>query len=201
MNSAKGVRPEAVIEACADSHARWLGTLASLTDDQATQPSRLPDWSRAHVITHLARKSDSHVWLFGGARVDEVRVQYPRPNMQQEDIEAGARRSASELRADLTGALERIERAFEDLPDDRWDRLGVVAPGERTMAEIVFRHLRDVEVHHVDVDMGYEPSNWPRVYVEGELARRLPRLTDRADHAELVAWLLGRGPAPTLGPW
>ena len=38
-------------------------------------------------------------------------------------------------------------------------------------------------------------------FVEGELARRLRALPDRADHAELLAWLLDRAPAPRLGPW
>ena len=69
------------------------------------------------------------------------------------------------------------------------------------MAEIVTHHLRDVEVHHVDLDLGYRPSDWPAKFVEGELAKRLRALPDRADHADLLAWLLGRAPAPELGPW
>jgi hypothetical protein len=38
--------------------------------------------------------------------------------------------------------------------------------------------------------------------VEAELIKRLRDLPDRADHADLLAWLLGRASAPTLvEPW
>jgi maleylpyruvate isomerase len=69
------------------------------------------------------------------------------------------------------------------------------------MTEIVGHHLRDVEVHHVDLDVGYSPADWPAELVAGELDRRLRGLPGRADPAELLAWLLDRGPAPGLGPW
>ncbi len=161
----------------------------------------LPGWSRGHVLTHVARKTDSFVWLLGGAYVGEVREQYPEPGMRERDIEAGARRSAAELHADVAAAFDRFETAFSVLPDDLWGWEGVVQPGKRTMAEMVFRHLRDVEVHHVDLGLGYAPSDWPAVYVEGELKRRLPALPDRAERCALVAWLLGRGDAPGLSGW
>jgi hypothetical protein len=74
--------------------------------------------------------------------------------------------------------------------------------GPRTMTEIVTHHLRSVEVHHVDLDIGYLVSSWPPIFVDGELAKRLRALPNRADHADLLAWLLGRATAPELlGPW
>ena len=54
----------------------------------------------------------------------------------------------------------------------------------------------------MDLDLGHRPSDWPAILVEGELAKRLPSLPERADHAGLLAWLIGRGQAPELiGPW
>ena len=46
--------------------------------------------------------------------------------------------------------------------------------GPRTMAEIIGHHLRNIEVHHVDLDIGHHPSDWPSILVEGELRKRLP---------------------------
>lgn len=194
-------RPDEHIAACVEGHRRLLATIATLTDDQAAAPSLLPNWSRAHVISHLARKTDSHVWLLGGAYVGEIRQQYPEPGMRERDIDAGARRSAAELREDVASAFLRFETAFDRLPNDLWGWEGIVQPGARSLAEIVFRHLRDVEVHHVDLGLGYTPSAWPAAYVEGELKRRLPGLPDRANRSSLVAWLLGRGEAPQLSGW
>jgi hypothetical protein len=62
-------------------------------------------------------------------------------------------------------------------------------------------HLPDVEVHHVDLRVGYEPGGWPAAFVDGELIRRLRGLPDQAEHADLLAWLLGRVPAPDLRAW
>jgi hypothetical protein len=54
----------------------------------------------------------------------------------------------------------------------------------------------------VDLDIGYPVSSWPPILVDGELAKRLRALPDRADRADLLAWLLGRATAPELvGPW
>lgn len=69
------------------------------------------------------------------------------------------------------------------------------------MIEFVERHLRDVFVHHVDLDSGYEPSDWPTAFVSRELPKRLHDLPDRAEPSALLAWLLGRTRAPGLGPW
>lgn len=62
------------------------------------------------------------------------------------------------------------------------------------MVEIVAHHLRNIEVHHVDLDIGYRPADWPSILNDGELPKRLQSLPDRADHAQILAWLLGRAP-------
>jgi uncharacterized protein (TIGR03083 family) len=96
--------------------------------------------------------------------------------MREADIEAGADRSAIELRDDLTTTCQRLEDAWRNLDDDRWTGTVVVTPGARPVRELVFRRLREVEVHHVDLDLGYTTSSWPPFYVEGELTRRLEKL-------------------------
>ena len=62
------------------------------------------------------------------------------------------------------------------------------------------RRLREVEVHHVDLGLGYEPSDWPEDYVAWELPMLLataPTRVHRTDDVRaLVAWLSGRWPVP-----
>lgn len=67
--------------------------------------------------------------------------------------------------------------------------------------------LREVEVHHVDLGLGYEPGDWPEDYVRWELPGFLEELPERlagpADERRLLAWLVGRTPWPDglqLGP-
>jgi maleylpyruvate isomerase len=195
------VRPVLLIDAVTDAHGRLVDRVGGLDDAQVRAPSRLPDWTRGHVLTHLARNADSHTWMFEGAAAGEVRRQYPRPGMRNLDIEAGAARGAAAQLQDLREACTRLEQAWHDLSDDAWDREGEVGPGPRSMHEILFRRWREVEVHHVDLDLGFGPADWPEAYVAAELERGLPRLTERADPAALLAWLLGRDTAPELSHW
>lgn len=195
------MRPQVEIDECRGGHRRLLVTVSSIPDSEFGAPSRVPGWSRAHVVAHLARNADSHVVLFEGAKLGEVRRQYPSPEAREADIEAGAGRSPAWLREDLERACADLEKAWEDLPDDRWSAEVIVTPGGRPATALVFRRLREVEVHHADLNAGYDASDWPDLYVMGELERQLAGLPDRADQRALVAWLLGRGPAPELGPW
>ena len=110
-------------------------------------------------------------------------------------------RSPSELRTDVEVSFARLETTWALLDDSRWQSTGIMMAGPRTMAEIVAHHLRNVEVHHVDLDIGYRPADWPTLFVDTELAKRLRALPARASHADLLAWLLGRAPAPDLEPW
>jgi len=195
------MRPEVIIEACRASHRRLLADIEPLSEDDIRAPSRLPRWSRAHVLAHLINKANAHGPLFGGPRAGEVRHLYPPGHDQDLAADAGAHRSAHQLRSELRRAFGDLEGAWAALDDDHWDCEAVMMAGPRTMTEIVSHHLRNVEVHHVDLGIGYEPRDWPETFVEGELARRLRGLPGRAEHAELLAWLLGRGSAPDLRPW
>ncbi len=195
------MRPDVDIAACRAAHAALLHAIAPLTDADVGAPSLLSDWTRGHVITHLARNADSHVRLFEAATRGDVGCQYATSDARAADIEAGASRDAATLYADVARACAELEAAWDSFPDEMWDRTAVVTPGERTLRELVFRRLREVEVHHVDLDVGRTPQQWSSAYVEGELARRLANLADRADHIALVCWLIGRSDAPELAPW
>jgi len=195
------MKPTAYIEVCRTSHHRLLEGLAPLTDEDFKTPSLLPRFTRGHVVTHLANKARAHALLFGGPAAGEIRRLHPVGYDADVAADSGAGRSAAELRADLEGSFGLIQAAWDALDDGVWDGLGEMIAGPRTMTEIIAHHLRNVEVHHADLDIGYRISDWPALFVEGELAKRLRTLSGRADHADLLAWLLNRARAPDLAPW
>ncbi len=196
------MKPIDTIEACCTSHRLLLAGLAPLTDADFRAPSLLPRYTRGQVVTHVANKARAHVLVLGGPEAGEIRQIHPDGYDPDLAADLGAGRSAAELRTDLAQCFESLESAWDTLDDALWDRQGLMALGRRTMAEIVEHHLRNVEVHHVDLDIGYRPRDWPSVLVDCELPKRLRSLPNRADHAELLAWLFGRAPAPDLtGLW
>src|ERR671930_1390843 len=81
-----------------DGQQRIEESVAVLTDAQARAPSGLPGWSRGHVLTHLARNADALVNLLTWARTGVETPMYASGEQRNADIEAGAGRSAEELR-------------------------------------------------------------------------------------------------------
>ena len=52
----------------ADGAAHLRGMMMRMGDDAFAAPSTLPDWTRAHVLTHVARNADAMVNLLDWAR-------------------------------------------------------------------------------------------------------------------------------------
>ena len=198
--------PAHCIDRLHTSHHRLLDALTgpnTLSDEVLRRPSRLPSWSVGHVLTHIARNADSVVRHLEGAARDEVVDQYPggKPARAAE-IEAGAGRDADELIADIRTSAAAVEQVASTLPAVAWDRLTRSVSGDLQPASAVLvGRIREVEMHHVDLGLGYGPEDWPAEFVEEVLAVELPRLTERATPQILLAWLTGRGPAPTLPAW
>ena len=156
------MKPVDTIEACRTSHRLLLVGLAPLTDDDFRAPSLLPRYSRGHVVTHIANKSQAHVLIFGGPAAGEIRQLHPDGYDPDLAADLGASRSAAELRSDLAQCFSLLEATWDAFDDILWDRQGIMAAGARTMAEIVAHHLRNVEVHHVDPTSAIDLPIGPR---------------------------------------
>jgi maleylpyruvate isomerase len=190
------------IDGCRMAQQRLLATLATVTDDSARRPSRLPGWTVGHVLAHLARNADSHVRRIEGAARHEVVDQYPGgADGRAAEIEAGAGRPAAELVEDVRATAAAVDAAFESLPDDAWGRATRAVSGVLLPAEALpFSRWREVEIHHVDLGLGFECEDWSEGFVAGELPRALAtvarRLTDPAARRQLCGFLLDRAPSP-----
>lgn len=124
------------------------------------------------------------------------------PSGRLAEIENGSQRTPTEIREDVIEWSIRLDALLESIPEDVWDRpVRTVAGSEHPVALLPFRRWREVEVHLVDLGRDVSPTDWPDGLVDRALPGLLAGLTDRADQRELMAWLLGRGPAPELPPW
>ncbi|MFZ0249768.1 MAG: maleylpyruvate isomerase N-terminal domain-containing protein [Acidimicrobiales bacterium] len=200
MNDAE-VGPAALLEGCRAAQAALLRDLAGLDDAVARRPSLLPGWTVGHVLTHIARNGDSLVWRLEGAARGELRDQYPGGLEQRAgDIEDGADRPAAELLRDVEETSRAVERVMADLSPGGWDAPSRTSRGVvETSRDAALSRWREVVVHHGDLGLG--PVPLPAALVEVWLPRELPRLAERSDPAELLAWIIGRGEPPVLTPW
>src|ERR1700738_4328828 len=112
-----------VLRQVAGAQQRFVAAIEDLDDDAARRPSRLPGWTVAHVLTHMARNADSHRRRADGAVRGEIVEQYPGGFAgRAAEIEAGAGRPAAELIADVRSSAEQMEASFWAVPAVAWSR-------------------------------------------------------------------------------
>jgi maleylpyruvate isomerase len=183
-----------------DSTDRLLATADTLTGVQAAAASRLPGWTRGHVLAHLARNADGFRNLLAWARTGTESPMYPSEEARDRAIEAGAGRSAAVLAADVRASAAALAGAAEDLPAEAWDALvarrGVTFPARG----ILSRRLSELEIHHVDLGAGYEPGDWPAGFVQVTLARVAGDFAGRTDAPACLARPDGQDTAFPIGP-
>ena len=212
----------------ADGAAHLRGMMMRMGDDAFAAPSTLPDWSRAHVLTHVARNADAMVNLLDWARTGTPTPAYASREQRNADIEAGAKRSAAEIRDDVIASSDRLAAVVRETPEQAWTATVASPKGDPMPAsEILWFRAREVWIHTVDLDAGASFADLPRPMlhelltdVAGALAARpdFPRLllapTDeprtwavgegegatevRGPVAELAAWLIGRSKGRSL---
>lgn len=193
-------------------------TVAGLTDDDVRQPSRLPEWTRGHVLAHLAGVGIAAARQLEVAIADGEPVPYYDGGMAGRNaaIEAGAPASASEHVARVTAAAQRVTDAAAAVTPDILDR--VTGSRGRTVAGVLELWWREVSVHLVDLDLGLDATSWDadvREHLARYLVPRVPRgmalelvaddvsehhtlgdgpdvVTLRGSAADLISWLAGR---------
>ena len=184
-----------------DATERLLTAVGTLDNASVTHPSRLPGWSRGHVLAHLARNADALV------NVLEGRPMYVSGEARDADIERDAPRGLDVQLADLRESAARFQRAG-DAPAD-WARTVELRNGVTDSASRVpFRRWVEVELHHVDLGIGFELEDLPAEFTEREIDFLADRFAGHPDvpPARLTdgtrAWRTGRdaegGPEVTV---
>lgn len=171
--------------------------------------SRLPCWSVGHVLTHLARNADAHARRLNGAlRGEDVPKYLGGAAQRAQEIDEGASRQAESIISDLATSRARCEKLSTLCSAAGWPGVRLRGDSSYGPRACPAHRLRETEMHHVDLGLGYEPQDWPEGYVSWDLDVLLvtvpERLTSAEERRSLMAWLAGRGDLPVgirLAPW
>ena len=130
---------------------------------------------------------------------------YPSAQAREAGITTAAALPPEELRAlllDSATALGQAVSRLRDAGDEALGRLVLFGPprpgavADTPAWQLGWARLREVLIHHVDLDAGYSPADWPGPFVARMTAFLDARTGPRAvagDPADVVAWRLGRG--------
>jgi maleylpyruvate isomerase len=188
---------------------RYLQALTGLDDESVRRASVLPGWTRAHVVTHLARNADAIAHALHGARSGADAWMYASQESRDADVEAGAHRPAADLRADAAASWRRLREALDDLDAAHLDAPVSRVPGQPAFParDLVGMRRTEVEVHHADLDLGYTPADWPVGFCTALVERRqdeFAQLPGGGPSMMLCAtdvdrsWRLGEGQGPEV---
>jgi maleylpyruvate isomerase len=207
-----------------------IALVADLDDATARGDSNLPGWSRGHVITHIANFSEAMTRQVDEALQGRLIEVYDggRP-ARDAAIEAGADRSAADLRAHLTQAVTNLLASWDKVSPTDWP-LPILHRNSNLSAGLQAT-WRELTVHTSDLNLGVTPATWSESFCLHLLEFLRPRTPDnvhlilQAENTtwengtgedirlsgtltDLTAWYAGRtapgpiaGPAPDLLPW
>jgi maleylpyruvate isomerase len=166
---------------------KLLGDTISVSDEDWRGPSRLPDWSRGHVATHIARHADGMVRLTEWARTGERQPMYASAEQRAAEIEEGSPRSGLELQIDLDTSAGRLANAFDALDEaEAWEAVVELRGGMQVPARLLpLTRLLEVVVHHVDLDIGFKFDDIETTTAEWLLEWCAFRLRERDDFPRL----------------
>ncbi|WP_433566255.1 maleylpyruvate isomerase family mycothiol-dependent enzyme [Nocardia sp. CA-151230] len=198
------------LEPIEESTQRFLATVDTLTDDRISGDSLIPPWTRGHVIAHVCRAGDSLVRLLTWSRTGVETPQYASMAARAAEIEAGAARPVAEQLADVAAGAQRFADAVRLLPAEAWERTVRPRTGEpRTPETLVPMRLRELEIHHADLNAGYSFSDIPESaarWILDDIADALsgrtpdgPALWLRATDSDFRRELRGEGHSAPIG--
>lgn len=168
-------RPERELIWVADGQARFEQAVTELDDLRG--PSRLPGWTRGHVVTHVARNAEALCRLLVWARTGIETPMYPSAQARDADIEAGATRPQPAQLDDLRRSAARFAATAQELSDDHWTATVSTRLGAVHASFVPWARVRELWLHLVDLDAGVEIDALP-----ADIATRLVRdLADSMD--------------------
>jgi maleylpyruvate isomerase len=196
------------IELAVGEHGRLLSALDALVEAEALDvaaPSALPGWTVGHVLAHITNSGGGHADIFDTAADGRVGIQYPGGmDGRAADIEADSVAAAADQVEALRRSIDRLQACWAE---SDWQGSGIVPLGEVPLADLAFFRIREVAVHHADLNIGYTFADLPPAYLRLELRRMgmlfkarqpmgmaaIPTEAMAAPPPARLAWLMGRG--------
>jgi maleylpyruvate isomerase len=175
---------ELLVEEVEAATSRLVASARALVESKIAEPSALPGWSRGNLLCHLARNADGLRALLLSARSRQPLRMYASPTTRVADIEAGATRPPDVITADLIEASRRFVAEARAMPAAVWSSDvaftsgGDASPPVVKASDIALMRLQEIELHHVDLDVGYAIDSIPTPVAE-RLLRRVARQRDR----------------------
>jgi maleylpyruvate isomerase len=155
-----------------------LRTAARLDDETIRAPTLCEGWTRAHVLSHLARNADGLGNLASWAVTGMPVAMYQSEQARDTDIQTGSARSARDILTDLRDCSERFALAAKGLAGPPEHREVEMRTGRRVLGgQLPTLRLLEVVFHHVDLDAGYTFADADPGFVRRAIGNAVQRMS------------------------
>ena len=162
--------------------------------------SALPGWTKAHIVSHLARNADALVNLVTWAATGVVTPMYPSTDARGAQIEADVPQPADWLRERLRTSSARLLEQLDALAPAAWEALIETAQGRTVPAsEIPWMRVRESFIHLVDLDLGFTFADFPGAVTDALLDDVTAALGARPECPAVLLEATDRTESWTLG--
>lgn len=172
--------------------AYFARKLNELSDAELNGESRVPGWTRRHVIACVAYHARMLTRVIETARTGVVVSLYETPAQREEEIEDGATLPAGALRHLVAHADVHLNVEWRDLQTADWDR-ALPFRDPATARATPWMRARQVWLRALDLGNGADPRDFPRDFLAALLVDTPGGLSEGADLPALARTRLSSG--------
>jgi maleylpyruvate isomerase len=184
-----------------------VATAGTLDDESVRAASLCQGWTRAHVLSHLARNADALGNLVRWAVTGTPVAMYESPKARDADIAAGSSRSAHEILTDVKESAARFASAAPSLAGPPEHVEVEMRQGRRVLGgQLPTLRLLEVVIHHVDLNAGYSFTDADPGFVKRAISNAVQRLSRNAEVPAVAlrgdngdTWSMGEGTQEVTG--
>ena len=184
-----------------------IRTALELDDESVRVASLCQGWTRAHVLSHIARNADALANLVSWAVTGSPQAMYASPEAREADIVAGANRGTMQILGDLEDSAARFATAARGLAGAPEQVEVEMRAGRKVLGgQLPTLRLLEVVFHHVDLLADYTFAEADPGFVKRAMTIAIGRLsaTDEAPSVTLRGdegdtWSVGEGSQVVTG--
>lgn len=182
-------------------------TAAGLDEESVRASSLCEGWTRAHVLSHMARNADALGNLVGWAVTGTPQAMYASPEARDAEIAAGSTRRAQEIFTDLEDSAARFAAAATGLTGPPAQVEVETRAGRKVLGgQLPTLRLLEVVIHHMDLDAGYTFAEADPEFVKRAIANSVGRIMASAEAPSVTlrssegdTWSIGGGAQEVTG--
>lgn len=193
----------ALIAGLAEAHegtAFFTELLDALSYTELDGPSLLPNWTRKHVIAHIAYNAFAIGRLLEWARTGVEHPMYETATARDHEIEAGATLSHNSLRSLFDRSGAELDSAWANMSATDWHKTVRTFQGREIHAsETIWMRTKEVWVHAVDLDGGASFDDIPPAILSRLLTDIVAVWHSRGEGPGLLLRTVGAGETLEFG--